>query len=149
MATEPILPSDLESIETQEWLYSLEWVLQHGGPERVVRLLEQLDTYAHQSGVEVPFTAQTPYINSIPWDAQPVYPGSRDIERRVKTHNAGRGAAFTSKRRPVALAYAEPHDSETAALRRERQRKGWTREKKEALIRGDLALLKSLSKRRH
>ncbi len=85
MATEPILPSDLESLETQEWLYSLEWVLQHGGPERVVRLLEQLDTYAHQSGVQVPFTANTPYINSIPWEAQPVYPGSRDVERRVKS----------------------------------------------------------------
>jgi len=81
---------------------------------------------------------------------QSLYVGyTRNIDRRVETHNAGRGAAFTSKRRPVVLAYAEPHDSETAALRRERQLKGWTREKKEALVRGDLASLKSRSKRRH
>jgi pyruvate dehydrogenase E1 component len=85
MATKGMTQSELESIETREWLYSLEWVLQHGGPKRVVQLLEQLGTYAQQSGVKVPFTANTPYINSIPWDKQPVYPGSRDIERRVKS----------------------------------------------------------------
>ena len=41
---------------------------------------------------------------------------TRNIERRVETHNAGRGAAFTSKRRPVELVYAESHDTETAAI---------------------------------
>ncbi len=88
MSTEPKTlsePESLESIETREWLYSLEWVLQHGGRERVVRLLEQLDTYAHQAGVTVPFTANTPYINTIPWNDETVYPGNRDIERRVKS----------------------------------------------------------------
>ena len=73
---------------------------------------------------------------------------TRNIDKRVETHNAGRGAAFTVKRRPVELVYAEPHDTKTAAIRRERQLKRWTRRKKEALIRGDLALLRSLSRRR-
>ena len=78
-------PESLESAETREWLYSLEWVLQNGGRERVVRLLEQLDTYAQRAGVKVPFTANTPYINTIPWSEESVYPGNRDIERRVKS----------------------------------------------------------------
>ena len=88
MSTDPKTKSETESpesVETREWLYSLEWVLQNGGPERVVRLLEQLDTYAHQAGVKVPFTANTPYINTIPWNDESVYPGNRDIERRVKS----------------------------------------------------------------
>ena len=81
---------------------------------------------------------------------QSLYVGyTRNIKRRVEAHNAGRGAAFTSKRRPVALVYAESHDAKTAALRRERQLKRWTRKKKEVLIRGDLDLLRSLSKRRN
>ena len=71
--------------ETKEWLESLEYVLQTGGPERVKELLQDLDTYAHESGVELPFTANTPYINTIPKDQQPHFSGSREIERRIKS----------------------------------------------------------------
>ncbi|MCP5064469.1 MAG: pyruvate dehydrogenase (acetyl-transferring), homodimeric type [Ignavibacteriae bacterium] len=75
----------LEELETREWLESLEFVLQNGGPERVKQLLHDLDTYAHEAGVELPFTANTPYINSIPKDQQPKFPGGREIERRIKS----------------------------------------------------------------
>ncbi len=67
---------------------------------------------------------------------------------RLRAHNEGRGAAYTFKRRPVALVYTERLPSRLAAMRRERQFKRWTRKKKEALIRGDLATLRILSKRR-
>ena len=77
--------NDLEQIETREWLESLEYVLQAEGPERVKRLLNDLDIYAHKSGVDLPFTANTPYINTIPKEKQPPYPGSREIERRIKS----------------------------------------------------------------
>ncbi len=72
-------------IEIQEWLESIEYVLQEGGPERVKELLHDLDTYAHEAGVELPFTANTPYINTIPKDQQPHFPGGREIERRIKS----------------------------------------------------------------
>jgi pyruvate dehydrogenase E1 component len=71
--------------ETHEWLESLEYVRQNEGPERVKELLRQLQIYAHKQGVEVPFTANTPYINTIPADKQPPFPGSREIERRIKS----------------------------------------------------------------
>ena len=61
----------IEDIETSEWLYSLDWVLEHGGPERVVELLHQLQIRAHKAGVSIPFTANTPYINTIPREKQP------------------------------------------------------------------------------
>ncbi len=90
------------------------------------------------------------YVYILRCSDESLYVGyTRDIERRIEAHNAGRGAAFTFKRRPVRLAYAESHDTEAVARRRERQLKGWTRKKKEALVQGDLALLKSLSKQRH
>ena len=78
-------PDEIERIETQEWLESLDYVLQKGGPERVARLLEQLETHAYAAGVEIPFSANTPYINTIPPAKQPRYPGSREIERRIKS----------------------------------------------------------------
>ena len=75
----------IEDIEKLEWLESLEYVLQKEGPERVRELLHDLDTYAHEAGVDLPFTANTPYINSIPKDRQPKFPGGREIERRIKS----------------------------------------------------------------
>ncbi len=78
-------PTDINEIETKEWLYSLDYVLEHGGPERVKELLQQLQIRAHKAGVEIPFTANTPYINTIPREKQPTFPGDREIERRIKS----------------------------------------------------------------
>jgi len=74
-----------DELEVREWLESLEYVLQEGGPEKVKRLLHDLDTYAHQSGVDLPFTANTPYINTIPYSKEAKFPGGREIERRIKS----------------------------------------------------------------
>jgi pyruvate dehydrogenase E1 component len=78
-------PEDVDPAETQEWLESLRYVLESKGPERVSYLLSVLDEKAHRSGVELPFTATTPFINSIPAEDQPPYPGNREIERRIKS----------------------------------------------------------------
>jgi len=79
------IDTEIEEIETREWLYSLDYVLEHGGPERVKDLLHQLQIRAQKFGVEIPFTANTPYINTIPREKQPPYPGDREIERRIKS----------------------------------------------------------------
>lgn len=76
---------EIEEIETSEWLYSLDYVFEHGGPERVRELLQQLQIRAHKAGVQIPFTANTPYINTIPREKQPPFPGNREIERRIKS----------------------------------------------------------------
>src|SRR5947207_10591027 len=75
---------DTDVTETKEWLEALEGVLQTGGPERARFLLTQLKNKASRQGIAVPFTANTPYINTIPPDQQPPFPGSREIERRIK-----------------------------------------------------------------
>jgi len=73
---------------------------------------------------------------------------ARDVAQRVVDHNNGRGAQWTSRRLPVELVYHESHNTELAAVQRERQLKGWSHAKKLALIEGDVAKLKSLAKRR-
>jgi pyruvate dehydrogenase E1 component len=77
--------AELDAVETQEWLDSLDYVLQHGGPAHVKRLLQHLQMHAQKAGVDLPFSANTPYINTIPVDKQPLFPGNRDIERRIKS----------------------------------------------------------------
>jgi pyruvate dehydrogenase E1 component len=85
MSKDNNIANDVIEIETREWLYSLDYVLEHGGPERVRELLQQLQIRAQKAGVEIPFTANTPYINSIPREKQPPFPGDREIERRIKS----------------------------------------------------------------
>ncbi len=75
----------LADIETREWLDSLDYVLQDGGSKRAVSLLRHLQDHAHAQGVKLPITVQTPYVNTIPVSEQPPYPGSREIERRIKS----------------------------------------------------------------
>jgi len=70
------------------------------------------------------------------------------LERRVAEHNAGAFGGYTSSRRPVTLVYHEHFENIVDAIAMERQIKGWSRAKKEALIRGDFEALKRLAKRR-
>lgn len=72
-------------VETQEWIESLEWVRQNGGSDRVAQLLETLEAHAHKMGVKIPFSANTPYINTIPASEQPRYPGNLDLEQKIRS----------------------------------------------------------------
>ena len=83
--TAPKDAAELEALETREWLESLDYVLHSGGPARVSRLLRELANHAQRKGVKQPFTANTPYINTIPAAEEPPFPGSREIERRIKS----------------------------------------------------------------
>jgi pyruvate dehydrogenase E1 component len=75
----------LHQIENAEWRESLDYVLKEQGEERVVQILRLLQTRAQEHGVSIPFTANTPYINTIPRQDQPVFPGDRTLERRIKS----------------------------------------------------------------
>jgi len=75
----------LIELENKEWLDSLEDVFRNEGPDRVRSILEQLHTQAQKYGVQVHRAKTTPYVNTIPLDQQPPYPGRREIERRIKS----------------------------------------------------------------
>jgi len=75
----------MDDVELKDWLSSLDYVLNSGTPDRVQYLLQQLQIRAQESGVTLPFTYHTPYINTISKDKQPAFPGNRDLERRIKS----------------------------------------------------------------
>ena len=75
------------------------------------------------------------------------YTGStRDVQRRVNQHQAGEGALYTRKRLPVRMVFVEEFPSIKEAFFREKQVQGWSRKKKEALIRGEYGKLPELAK---
>jgi pyruvate dehydrogenase E1 component len=76
---------DVDPAETAEWLDSLDYVLNSRGGERAKYLLSVLEQKARRAGVDRPVAMNTPYINTIPADKQPPYPGNREIERRIKS----------------------------------------------------------------
>ncbi|WP_343912582.1 GIY-YIG nuclease family protein [Aquimarina litoralis] len=74
------------------------------------------------------------------------YTGStKDLERRLQQHQSGDGANHTKKRQPVTLVYYEKYDRIDTAFYREKQVQGWSRAKKEVLIRGEVDELHRLS----
>ena len=74
-----------EDALTREWLDALDNLIESEGLEASTELLEMLSSYAYYKGIRKPFTANTPYINSIPVEEQPEYPGDRGIERINKS----------------------------------------------------------------
>jgi putative endonuclease len=69
------------------------------------------------------------------------------LEKRIAEHQAGTFDGYTSRRRPVVLVFHQQFQRVEDAISAERQIKGWRREKKEALIRGDYAALPALARR--
>jgi putative endonuclease len=70
-----------------------------------------------------------------------------DLKRRVAEHNAGTFGGYTASRRPVTLLFSQHFSAITDAIAAERQIKGWSRAKKEALIVGKFERLRDLSQR--
>ncbi len=75
----------LDDTEIQEWLESLDSVLQSSGPAVAMEILERLRSHATAIGVKLPFSANTPYVNTIPAELHPDFPGDQAIERRIKS----------------------------------------------------------------
>jgi pyruvate dehydrogenase E1 component len=78
-------PQKEVDFENREWLASLDFVHESQGSGRVRELLRLLQIRALKHGCQVHLTANTPYINTIAPADEPAYPGSREIERRIKS----------------------------------------------------------------
>ena len=78
--------SDVDAIETQEWVEALAAVIEHEGVERAHFLLEQLIDKARRSGANLPFSANTAYVNTIPTHLEAELPGDQAIEDRIRSY---------------------------------------------------------------
>jgi pyruvate dehydrogenase E1 component len=77
--------SEVEAIEQREWIESLDYVIQQGDRGRVQRLLTALRHRARTAGLALPFSAVTPYVNTLRPEEETPLPGSQEIERRIKS----------------------------------------------------------------
>ncbi|MGA1728922.1 MAG: pyruvate dehydrogenase (acetyl-transferring), homodimeric type, partial [Steroidobacteraceae bacterium] len=77
---------DVDPQETQEWLESIDSVLQAHGPQRAHFLLERLIDHTRRAGAWLPFKANTAYLNTISVAKEQPYPGDRTLERRVEAY---------------------------------------------------------------
>jgi pyruvate dehydrogenase E1 component len=77
---------DIDPVETQEWLESIDSVMRAQGPERAHFLLEKLVDFTRRSGAYLPFKPNTAYLNTISKAQEPEYPGDRSLERRIEAY---------------------------------------------------------------
>lgn len=76
---------DIDALETKEWLEALESVVRTEGVERAQFLLEQVLEQARLEGVDMPTGITTNYINTIPPQQEPAYPGDVNLEKRIRS----------------------------------------------------------------
>jgi pyruvate dehydrogenase E1 component len=76
--------------DKHQWIHSLEnifeYILKNEDSEQAKFLVGELMERLRESGIKIPYTVNTPYINTIPAEKQPPYPGNREIERRIKSY---------------------------------------------------------------
>ena len=77
---------DIDPIETQEWVDALAAVLENEGSERAHYIIERLLEQARQAGSDIPFSANTGYINTIAVDQQPNFPGDTTLEHKIRSY---------------------------------------------------------------
>jgi pyruvate dehydrogenase E1 component len=78
--------NDPDALETQEWLDALEAVIEREGAERAHYLIERLTEKARTSGVYIPFSPYTPYVNTIPPHLEERSPGDAALEERIRSY---------------------------------------------------------------
>ncbi|HEU4851636.1 MAG TPA: pyruvate dehydrogenase (acetyl-transferring), homodimeric type [Telluria sp.] len=77
--------NDPDTLETKEWLEALEAVIENEGPERAHYLMERLVDLARRRGADVPFSANTAYVNTIPVHLEEHCPGNLEYEERLRS----------------------------------------------------------------
>ncbi|GIX12867.1 MAG: pyruvate dehydrogenase E1 component [Paracoccaceae bacterium] len=97
--------SDIDPVETREWREAIEDVLYRDGPERAHWLLDNALRVAREHGANLPFSNTTDYVNTIPADQQPDYPGDLQMEWRIRTINRWNAMAMVVKRNRISTEY--------------------------------------------
>ena len=75
----------IREIENREWIESLDYIIDKGGPERAKEILLLLQSRSQLKGIDFTYQGNTPYTNTIPVIKESPYPGSRELERKIKS----------------------------------------------------------------
>lgn len=96
---------DIDPVESQEWQEAIEDVIARDGADRAHYLLDKAVQQARAAGANLPFSATTPYQNTIPVDDQYDFPGDMDMEWRIRTINRWNAMATVVRRNKVSSEY--------------------------------------------
>ena len=99
------LGSDIDPIESREWQDAIADVIERDGPNRAHFLLDMAVAQARAAGATLPFSATTPYQNTIPADDQIDFPGDLDMEWRIRTINRWNAMATVVRRNKESSEY--------------------------------------------
>ncbi|MEO0368986.1 MAG: pyruvate dehydrogenase (acetyl-transferring), homodimeric type, partial [Pseudomonadota bacterium] len=106
MSQTPITPgSDIDAVETQEWVDALLSVIEADGSERARFLLRELTNTAREAGAQLPYGLNTPYINTIPVDKQTALIGDRQIEFKIRSMVRWNAAVMVLRANKVSTEY--------------------------------------------
>jgi len=94
---EPASKDDIDPVETNEWIESLNSVIENDGSSRASYLLNKVIDQAYKSGLILPDTRTTPYINTIPPEAETRSPGDQNIEKKIRAYIRWNAAAMVVK----------------------------------------------------
>lgn len=98
-------PQDIDPVESQEWQEAIADVIERDGANRAHYLLDKAVQQARAAGATLPFSATTPYQNTIPIDDQEAFPGDLDMEWRIRTINRWNAMATVVRRNKVSSEY--------------------------------------------
>ena len=96
---------DIDPVESREWQDAVEDVIARDGADRAHYLLDKAVQQARAAGANLPFSATTPYQNTIPVDQQEAFPGDLDMEWRIRTINRWNAMATVVRRNKVSSEY--------------------------------------------
>ena len=94
---EPASKDDIDPLETNEWIESLNSVIENDGASRASYLLNKVIDQAYKAGLVLPDTRTTPYINTIPPEAEVKSPGDQNIEKKIRAYIRWNAAAMVVK----------------------------------------------------
>ncbi|MCK5726721.1 MAG: pyruvate dehydrogenase (acetyl-transferring), homodimeric type [Thiotrichaceae bacterium] len=89
--------TDIDPQETQEWIESLEAITARDGIERAHHIIEKLIDTARRNGANLPYSANTAYINTIPTHLEPSMPGDQSLESRIRSYIRWNATAMVVK----------------------------------------------------
>ena len=96
---------DIDPLESQEWQDAIEDVIQRDGADRAHFLLDKAVQQARANGATLPFSATTPYLNTIPADEDLDLPGDSEVEQRIRNINRWNAMATVVRRNKESSEY--------------------------------------------
>ena len=101
---QPNYVPDIDADETTEWIESIDDLIEVGGPKRARYVLMSIEERARRKGVEVPPNLVTPFINTIPVEDEPLYPGDEALERQFRRWVRWNAAVMVTRQQRAGVA---------------------------------------------